>query len=269
MPLIPFGDETGRLSMADRDLLWAIMAYPRDETSRHELMARLKLQAIAPIERELLNQAGEDPQARRNAVMSAGATLAYWLQPHGGFTSLCSAPGSEEVLEKFFTRVWPGSIAGDILCYMLQMEVSGIAPSVNKGVAIVVDYLRGATTATGRGGPCSERYIRAAWEEFKPVAHFWLAYRIWQFDEGAIDHRLGPEWFSPLDVESLRAFLALTELLAGQVQPRPQGKRRSPIDPADFWRVPPAIELPQDVSFERPGLEDWALQILRRYRRQA
>lgn len=269
LPLIPFGDPEGRLSLADRDLLWAVMAYPRDERLRHELMARLKLQTIASVEREMLQEAGDDAEATRAAVLTAGATLAYWLQPHGGFTALSEAPGLNEVMESFFSRVWPASIAGDILCYMLQMEVSGITPSVNKGIAIVADYLRGATTAMRRGGPRSERYIRAAWEEFKPVAHFWLAYRVWQFDEGSVDHRFGPEWFSPLDVESLGAFLALAELLANQVRARPQGRRRSPIDPADFWRVPPAIELPGNVSFERPGLEDWAVEVLRRYRRRA
>jgi len=269
LPLIPFGDQEGRLSLADRDLLWAVMAYPRDERLRHELMARLKLLAIIPVEQEMLLGAGDDPEARRTAVLTTGATLAHWLQPHGGFAALSAAPALNEVLEGMFSKVWPASIAGDILCYLLQMEISGISPSVNKGIAIVVDYLRGATTAAGRLGPRSERYIRAAWEDFKPVSHFWLAYRIWQFDDESIDHRLGPEWFSPLDVESLRTFLALAELLANQVQPRPQGRRRSPINPADFWRVPSTIELPQDISFERPGLEDWALEVLRRYRRRA
>jgi len=245
------------------------MAYPRSESARHELMARLKLQAVVPVEKAMLQQAGDDPEATRAAVMGAGATLAYWLRPHGGFAALSAAPSLEKVLEGMYSKVWPGSIAGDILCYMLQMEISGIAPSVNKSIALVADYLRGATTSQGHGGPQSERYIRAAWEEFKPVSHFWLAFRIWQFDEGATDHRLGPEWFSPLDVESLRAFLALAEHLADLVRPRPQGKRRSPLDPADFWRTPSMIELPKDVSFEPPGLEDWALEVLRRYRRRA
>ena len=269
MPFIPFGDDAGHLSLADRDLLWATMAYPRSEVARHELMARLKLQTAALLETSALNDAGDDPKARLATVMGLGATLGTWLEPHGGLLALANARSAKEVFDDWQARIWPGSVAGDILCYMHQMEVSDIKPSVNKAVAITVEYLKDATTGEGQTGPCSERYIRSSWEEFKPVAHFWLAFRVWQFDNGgAGDQRSGPKWFSPLNVETLQSFLALAEFLAKDVSFPPQGKRKPPIDPADFWRVPQGIALPAKVSLMRPGLEPWALKILKRYRRK-
>ncbi|HLW78749.1 MAG TPA: hypothetical protein VKU44_04035, partial [Terriglobia bacterium] len=234
----------------------------------HELMARLKLQTAALLETSTLKDAGNDPQKRLTACLTVGATLAAWLEPHGGLLALAGARSAEDVFRDWTARIWPGSIAGDLLCYMLQMETSGISPSVNKALAIESDYLKEAKTGTGQPGPRSERYLRQSWEEFKPAAHLWLAFRAWQFnDEDTPAHQPGPRWFSPLDVETLRSFLAVAERFAKEITVRPQGRRKPPIDPADFWRVPESIALPA-VTFKRPALEPWGIELLKSYKRK-
>gem|GEM_PF-5002746 len=264
MPYMDLGDENGALNLYDFETVWATMAHPRDETARLHYMARSRERFAAEIEKKMTEQT-ETPMTKEQAAMATGLHLGFWLAPIGGFPTLTEAPPYPEVVERQQRSAWPGCAAGDVLLYLLQIDAAGIPSSVNKAVFVARDYLQGAKDGEGENIGASERYIRQCWEDFKPVAHLWAAYRVWQFNDDP-EGREGPESFSPFQMDSLRPFLALSEKLADLGAAHVAHGRREPtLAPDQLWRVPERIQLP-DVTFTIPSLAGWIADALKRYK---
>jgi hypothetical protein len=263
MPDLPIGNEDGSFSAHDPLGVWACMAHPRREDFRHQFLARMYERVVAELQPELEKDVpAECPPDLVGA--SLGMVLGEWLQPLGGFQQLTRAPSASDAYERMFEGVWPGSIAGDMLIYMHQMKVSGIGPSVNKAIAVAVDYLTGATTPSGAAGRgASERYVRKQWVVYKPVAHLWAAFRAILFvtQEGAkLPGMMSDEGF-PL-------FLAFSEWFAKDgLSIYPHGRRLPVLDSAELWRVPAAMmaRIPPFKATWQP-LPNWAVEVLSRYK---
>lgn len=264
MPDMLIGGEDGALSWGEDFLrVHAFMAHPRSEELRHQFLARMHERVAAEMEPELEAQAPvEAPPGFVGAVV--GMQLGQWLRELGGFQRLAGAPSAQDVSERFFGNVWPGSLAGDILIYLHQMSLSGIKPSINKAIAITVDFLVGATTAAGshgKGG--SERYLREQWAEFKPVAHLWAAFRATFFT-----NREGGNLPGPTEESGLPFFLAFAEWFAEVgLSIYPHGRKQPILDNSELWRVPASVKARwPPIQFESEPLPDWALEVLSRYR---
>jgi len=253
MPELPVGGEAGALTVGDVFQIYTFMAHPRSEERRHEFHARVQEQLAASVQPILAAHLPANV-----AAATTGANLGAWLQPFGGFPRLAGAPGMPEVLERLHESTWPGSIVGDLLIYLVQMNAAGIRASISKSVAIVVDYLKGATNASGRAGSGSARYVREQWSEFKPVAHLWAAFR-------AAGNRIG-EGPESLTETGLSVHLALAEWFAQQgLGIVSVSKQTAVLDSSELWRVPAKVRLPV-IQFQAPPLPEWASGVLRLYK---
>jgi hypothetical protein len=263
VPDLSIGNEDGSLSDHDFHTVWAFMVHPRSEESRHQFLARMYERVVAKLQPDLEAEVlAELPPDLVSATV--GMVLGQWLQPLGGFQRLTSAPSATDAYLRMYGSVWPGSVSGDMLIYMHRMKVSRIEPSVNKAVAIAVDYLKRATTPTGAPGRgASERYVRKQWAEYKSVAHLWAAFRAILF----VNLKGGklPEMTSE---EGFPLFLAFSEWFAQEgLSIYPHNQKLPVLDSVELWRVPARVRArlaPLQVAWG--PLPDWAVEVLGRYR---
>lgn len=73
------------------------------------------------------------------------------------------------------------TVAGDILLAFYFMQRYGISePSMNKAVFLSKEFSKQNTYGDGSRMDISEAQIRKCWGEYKPVAHFWTAFRLFK-----------------------------------------------------------------------------------------
>lgn len=248
MPVIP----TERIKRQVRVNPWVllgIMCFPKDEEQRRRHLASFHRYAAGEMETFIRSL----PEAEGYPVGSIlGAHLGRALEPIGGFPLLSQAPSFSEAELQMGDRAWPGSIAGDLLNYLIQMTAAGLQASINKAVAMSEEYLKDATARKGPPGGRSVRYIKQAWEDFKPVCHLWAAFRLLEGkDIGAADRT--------------EAKLALSRvLLELALTIRPKGGRGPLLLPGEMWQLPRRYQHRQlVVKFKIPPLEDWQTKVLR------
>lgn len=249
MPVIPTA-RVGRKMRVDPLVLMGIMCFPRDEQQRKHHLASLKGFLAGEMEKYIRRM----PEYGSAPIGGAlGDFLGRSLEPVGGFSALSEAPTYGEMERRMGGSAWPGSIAGDLLINLIQMRSSGVQGSVNKAVAIVKEFLKGAATADGSSTGKTERYIRQAWEDFKPACHLWAAWRLLERDG------------SP--AEQTDARLAISHILLDlALTLRPKGGREPLLRAEDMWRLPRRYEHPVTVQIKIPPLEDWKLEVLRDYK---
>jgi hypothetical protein len=251
MPVIPT-ERIKRQVRVNPLVLLGIMAFPKDEEKRRLFLASFHRFAAGEIETRIRKL----PEAQDYPVGPLlGELLGRALEPLGGFPALDQAPSFSEVVRQLADRAWPGSIAGDVLNYLLQMKAAGYQASVNKAVALSEAFLGEAMPRMGPPGGKSNRYIRQAWEDFKPVSHLWAAFRLLE------DEDLGA-------VGRTEAKLALSRLLLDlALTIRPKGGREPLLRADELWQVPRRYRHQQIVvKFTIPPLEEWQLQVLRDYK---
>jgi len=256
MPSLPV-DGRGVGAQILPETLWAVMAFPRDSAKRHSFLARFWELETATLEASLRDEPGMQPRELSRVL---GEWFGARLEDVGGFSILGNAPALPELQERLYGSIWPGQAAGDILINLLQLEVSGVGASVNKAVALTIGLLRsGVTKKSGEpGAGKSERYIRKAWEEFKPACHLWAAFGWWrdqEFDAG------------PFEIETADQLLMVAEAflrMASALQSR--GRRETVLNAEEMWRVPRRYPLPRLKHFEVPPLTDAQLEILSSYK---
>ena len=86
---------------------------------------QLQRRFVARFEEALLAEA--EALAREEPTLKAlpmtrilGTIFSARLESLGGFSILHDAPGHLEMMERLWSRVWPGCIAGDLLLHLLQ-----------------------------------------------------------------------------------------------------------------------------------------------------
>jgi hypothetical protein len=252
MPVIPT-ERHGRRVRVNPLVLYAVMCFPNDETARSHLLVRTH-ERVASQAEEMLRKAGRFPAMPLGRAI--GENLGRSLQQFGGFSALSKAPTFEEISERMAAQGWPGAISGDILLDLLQMTVAGTSASVNKAVALAVRSLSGAAAA-GEGvasGGRSERYVREAWGNFKPVSHLWAAFRMIQL---GVTTQGGELNYTDRLLVLSHFILKLALTL------RPKG-RGSLLSSEEVWRLSRRYKLPFLLSeFKLPPLEAWKVEVLR------
>ena len=260
-PMLDITIDDGNLSQFALCTCWAVMAYPRDSQARDEFLVTLKTDVGARIMETLSN-------SEERALMSA--LIGQWLEQHGGFASLLKARGQEHVQSALEKNWWPGSVAGDVLLWIVRLAHWAPPASVNKAVFLEERYLEHALNGLGQHGPSSKRSILAAWKDYKPAAHLWAAFRTWQFyygdSSGHGPDKPGPDWCNLFLPEGLLGFLGYAEIFRRiGTTLYAHGQSEPVLEPRETWQLPHSIKLP-NVPLAVPSLEDWALDALKAYR---
>jgi hypothetical protein len=260
MPEMPIGS-TASSCPEDSLRVFSFMCHPRSEEFRNQYLARVHEQVVAGLQARIEDGKEEFPPLPSVDVnMIAGQSLGMSIAPLGGFATLARAPCAAEVVARFDAQVWPGSLAGSILLFVLQMKESGVSSSINKAVALTAHAVKGVEPFDGIPRGASPRYIRRAWVEFRPVAHLWAAH-------DAACRSVGPD--SPLDggsEQDFALFLAAAERFAELgLGIYPHGQRLPVLNDSELWRTPKAMRLPQ-VQIQILPLADWTSPVLEGYR---
>lgn len=258
MPELPIGRQAAKPT--DEDLaVGAVMAFPRDGAERLRALARFHEFVIGGLyERAAKGQSEKLPPELAGQML--GSVYGKALEPYGGLATLLGAPSGDAMYKKAMRSLWPGSIAGDLLLYLLQMRAAGIPASVNKAIAIELVLLEEMSKEPldWYGGK-TERYVREEWERFKPACHLWAAFRT-----GIIERRKVALW-SP-GAGNLPEFLGLAEAILSAASTLQSRSRSEPLlSAAEMWRVPPDYPLPT-VTFTPRPMDDWMLTALQRFK---
>ena len=159
-----------------------------------------------------------------------------------------------------------GSVAGDMLLFLLNAaERDPKNASVLKALHIIkADYKDGHDHA-GQPLPSGRSTLMEAWSKFKPVAHLWAAFRLWQGDL-----KQDPSFALLLENadngENFLNFLSVAEALREKAERFvAQGQKGPILSPDETWRAPSDLTL-KPVQLGIPDLTDWAKERLSEYR---
>ena len=212
--------------------LLAYMRFPNDGLARHSYMF------VSAVGRALINKADDE------VIEMTAKEL----------RQLLDAPSLEERIASDVSATKRAICAGDVLSciYLMHKFESQISafrhPSLNKAIAVLEKFGRVARFGDGDSPSFSDPSIRLYWEEFKPVAHFWAAFRINQSYSYLIEGK------SFTDPENLQTFLSMAAELQrfGTTFCPSYTKVPVPIlDAKDIWMLPSSIE-PLLLDFDRP-----------------
>lgn len=175
---------------------------------------------------------------------------------------LLSSPVEGDILVASHQSTVHGSIAGEILLFLLEMQAGEERPSINKAIHLAEDYFSRAADAAGKKPPTSDRTLRAAWSRFANVAHLWAANCLLVSTmprEAAIQ-----KWTDePMHVLAIAHDL----LRKASAIKSSHGREALPILPADrAWVLPSAIQLPV-ANCVVSGLQEWQKTRLSGYSR--
>ncbi|MGD0074356.1 MAG: hypothetical protein ABSD31_08415 [Candidatus Binataceae bacterium] len=178
------------------------------------------------------------------------------------------ARNAKAQIEKATDSAYGLTIAGDLL--LLVVTAALRAPehaSLARAIRVLTEDQARGRTHGGRKVAASPRSVRDAWSRFKSVAHLCAAWRLYG------DGGPGLEQLAPISNDTLPNFLAAAEIFRslGEAHHAPSGckgtkfYRESLLSPAETWKVPPDLILPE-LSLGVPPLTDFVQQSFRNYR---
>jgi hypothetical protein len=222
-------------SPLDQHRVLSLMYFPRDELLRNQYFElNLMSQNLLDLEDEV--------------VCNVTA---------GDLRLLINAPPLNEIRDKVSEAAKRATSAADVLACVYLMEkfkdkVNAFSePSLNRAFHVAKEFAIKAKFGDGEVPPRSEATIRKNWEEFRPVAHLWAAFRInigYPFANKA-DFFRTPESFHKFLGVAAGIFSFGTAFVPSRAKPA------NPIlDQGTAWVVPPSIEPLSLVSDRVPDL---------------
>lgn len=148
-------------------------------------------------------------------------------------------------------------VAGDILMTLYLMDRFGVPePSLNKAIFVAMEYAKTAKYGDGTRMNVSERMVLECWNEYKPVAHLWAAFRI----NGAYPYAPADDIFSQTKFLEVAAGLYRFGVEFVPFRARP----KTPIlDAKKCWALPDNIVASNLISDRIP---DRLLKYLKKYK---
>lgn len=150
------------------------------------------------------------------------------------------------------------TVAGDILTALYLMDKFSVPePSLNKAIFVSMEFAKSKDGVYGDGTRMnvSERMVLECWNEYKPVAHLWAAFRI----NGAYPYA-DDDVFS--DPQFLEVAVGLFRFGAGFIPAR--AKNKTPVlDAQKCWALPDSIPARNPVLDRIP---DRLLEYLKKYK---
>ncbi len=169
---------------------------------------------------------------------------------------LLQSPAKAEVdaIESLTIR---GSIAGELLLYLIKLSVSHEDPSVGMAIHLGTQCFRGVKKSAGRRIASSERTIWRIWSSYKSVAHFWAALQIHVQSTSDLSNSISSDSFLQL--------LSLANELGELTKTLESNRAKETAYAQDeLWSLPYFVELPT-CAFRCHGLDDQERNWMRSY----
>jgi hypothetical protein len=224
--------------------------FPNDTLRLHALM-------LAPGDAEFRRALYACEYVRGFEWDTPGATVTVFTEL---IHDLLHAPAYKDLVAGVKERTKRATLAGYVLCSLFLMsrypELMGArssgGPSLNKAFHVCTHLASAESWTYGDGKPLpkSDTPVKAAWEEFKSVAHIWAAYS-WNLAMPAAPQR---EILRP---ENIRAFLQTARYFEEfgkslMLDKRSAGTKERLLRSDDLWQVPEdykaSILLPVDPA---------------------
>lgn len=225
---------------SELDRLWvlAVALFPND------LPAARRYFAVAKVKAKLDNDSDD-----KEHVVNA-RTLRLLLE----------APSYASLGELSAANTKRAIVAGDVLMTLYVMKRFALSePSMNKAIFVAMEYAKKAKYGDSTSLAISEPTIRKCWEEYRPVAHLWAAYRV---------NKAYP--YAPQRSEfSTYRIAALLEVAQGMFQfgasyiPKRARPQKPILDRAQCWVLPDTIAARHLESVRQP---ERLQRILEKYR---
>ncbi len=218
--------------------VFAYMLYPKDEPTRQAFLA---------------NKCGEITLRQAQESHAVDVTL-----PVGLMEIILKNRGAT-VHEASVKTTLSGSVAGNILLGLIEMQAEGIEPSVNKAIHLAKIFFERAENQAGQKVKITDtRSYRRHWAAYKPVAHFWAAIQL------AADPLHSDHWATAMQDDPLR-ILALARDLLHAAEGITNTNSAGPIlSREEMWTLPDSIQLP-DQQMTCTGLTDTQRKDLESY----
>ncbi len=172
--------------------------------------------------------------------------------------TLINAPSFSTLKEQKIESTKRGTVAGDILATLYLMDRFGVErPSMNKAIFCAMEFAKKAKYGDGTPLAISEPSIRKFWNEFRPVAHLWAAFRLAQ------DYPYAPE---PLHPNNHKKFLEVAQGIfefGRNYIPKGSKSNKSILDGDYFWVIPKVVQASHLQSKRVPTL---LLKTLKKYK---
>ena len=171
---------------------------------------------------------------------------------------LINAPSFPTLKEQIVESTKRGIVAGDILATLYLMDKFGVdRPSMNKAIFCASEFAKKAQYGDGTSLAISEPTIRKFWNEFRPVAHLWAAFRLAQ---------VYPYSPKPLHPENFDVFLGVAQGIfefGKAYSPQGSKSKESILEGDNFWVIPEKIEARHLNSERKPDL---LLKMIKKYK---
>tara|TARA_B100000315_G_scaffold255504_1_gene299019 strand:- start:843 stop:1673 length:831 start_codon:yes stop_codon:yes gene_type:complete len=174
--------------------LFLLMAFPSNKDSRDKFMAnkvaRMKEEWPELSEEQITQGKRPDDWSIerwgnfvKDYVSQLGNELDGAFSESGGIVALLNSGGYDAVMSDYHENCYRGALAGHILTYIRRMTDSGLASeaSTNKAIFLIEEII-GRKMRRELEKECKSignRFIRAAWSDFKLVSPLWAAYGNW------------------------------------------------------------------------------------------
>jgi hypothetical protein len=176
---------------------------------------------------------------------------------------LLNAPSLEEIVKRASDAARKGSVAGDLLCFVAEMCMTGCdRPSIRKAIYMTEGYFSNALDGHGKEFSAKRSFIYECWKEYKSVAHLWAAKRVCLLSPSM------PSLYETLFGDDLAKFLAFAEAfrIFGENYIQPYTKPCEPLLPhQETWKVPEGFTLPK-VNLWIEELPEWMIERLKTYK---
>lgn len=174
---------------------------------------------------------------------------------------LLNAPSYADLKEQVAESTKRAIVAGDLLASIYLMDRFHVnRPSINKAIFIAGEYAKKAKYGDSTRLAISEPMIRKCWNDFKPVAHLWAAFRV------GMAYSFSPDHPNPLALENFKTFLGVAQGMyefGRKYIPKASRPINSILSGNNYWELPKTIPARHLQTEQMP---DALMKFLKKYK---
>jgi hypothetical protein len=253
--------------------LFSLMAYPSDKSARDKFIAnwvaKMKEEWLELNEEHVINERRPEGWSAerwgnfvKDYVNQLGSELDGAFSESGGIVALLNSSGYEPVMSDYHENCYRGALAGHILIYIRRISDSDLAnkASVNKAIFLIEETIgrKLRRELERESKSIGNRFIRAAWSNFKLVSPLWAAYGYWVGWEK-------PSKCSPFLPEGFLGFISLANNFREfGVAHLPRAQKVPTLPPDETWPRIEGLQL-MDLTVNPHPLSEDELKLLDDY----
>ena len=273
MPIIDLGGWPDKMDFTAIHRLLALMAFPEDTKKQNQfitgVVSLVKNTSYKNSTKQQLSKLFPEEDKTNLEfielihgllVQEAKKKLELEYELRDGENTLLHSPSYEEIMACFEKAFREGSIAGEMLFLLGQMNDENLTggPSINKVIHIFEKL--GTKEPPKDNNPANRRFWKEiVWPRYKSVAHLWATYFLWMENKC-------PDEYSLKSDKGLIGFLNVAEKFRKFITSFiPYGCKEPLISDDETWHPPQNLPPSFFPEIELPKLTELQLKTLKEY----